>query len=192
MLEAILTQTTFFAILALFALGAIAALIFRKDDKLANLAGSSFAILGSLLGIAYSIAAINSEVVIFYEIKSSFPLLSFNFNIDKLSAFFIFIISLISLFCSIYGTGYIKHFYGKYSLGSLGFFYNFFIAGMLLVVSSANILFFPDCLGNNVFGILFSGYLRTGQAGKHKSRIALFHNDAYRHRFYNFSAFIVV
>ena len=50
MLEAILTQTTFFAILALFALGAIAALIFRKDDRLANLAGSSFAILGSLLG----------------------------------------------------------------------------------------------------------------------------------------------
>lgn len=142
MFETILTQTIFFAIIVLFALGAIAALIFRKDDRLANLAGSSFAILGSLLGIAYSVAALYSDAAIFYEIKSSFPMLSFNFSIDKLAAFFIFIISLISFFCSIYGTGYIKHFYGKYSIGGLGFFYNLFIAGMLLVVSSANILFF--------------------------------------------------
>jgi len=106
------------------------------------LASSFFAILGSLLGIAYSIAAINSDAAIFYEIKSSFPLLSFNFNIDHLAAFFIFIISLISLFCSIYGIGYIKHYYGRYNIGTLGFFYNFFILGMLCVVTASNILFF--------------------------------------------------
>ena len=142
MFEAMLSQSTFFAIMVLFGLGAITALFFRKDDKLANLASSFFAILGSLLGIAYSIAAINSDAAIFYEIKSSFPLLSFNFNIDHLAAFFIFIISLISLFCSIYGIGYIKHYYGKYNLGTLGFFYNFFILGMLCVVTASNILFF--------------------------------------------------
>jgi len=142
MFETMLSQSTFFAIMALFVLGAITALFFRKDDKLANLASSFFAILGSLLGIAYSIAAINSDAAIFYEIKSSFPLLSFNFNIDHLAAFFIFIISLISLFCSIYGIGYIKHYYGKYSIGGLGFFYNLFILGMLCVVTASNILFF--------------------------------------------------
>ncbi len=142
MQELILSQTVFFAALALFGLGAISALFFRKDDKLANLAGSFFAILGSLLGIIYSIAAINSDASIFYEIKSSFPLLSYNFNIDRLAAFFIFIISLISFFCSIYGAGYIKYFYGKYSIGGFGFFYNLFIAGMLLVVTASNILFF--------------------------------------------------
>src|SRR3989338_8686875 len=142
MQELILSQAAFFAVLALFGLGAAAALIFRKDDNLANLSSSFFAILGSLLGIAYSIAAINSDAAIFYEIKSSFPLLSLNFNIDHLAAFFIFIISLISLFCSIYGIGYIKHYYGKYSIGGLGFFYNLFILGMLCVVTASNILFF--------------------------------------------------
>ncbi|TAN57686.1 hydrogenase 4 subunit B [Patescibacteria group bacterium] len=142
MQELILSQTVFFAVLALFGLGAISSLFFRKDDKLANLAGSFFAILGSLLGIVYAVAALYSDTSIFYEMKSSFPLLSYNFNIDRLAAFFIFIISLISLFCSIYGAGYIKHFYGKYNIGTLGFFYNLFIAGMLLVVSSSNILFF--------------------------------------------------
>ena len=108
MQELILSQAAFFAVLALFGLGAAAALIFRKDDKLANFLSSFFAILGSVLGISYSIAAINSDAAIFYEIKSSFPLLSFNFNIDHLAAFFIFIISLISLFCSLYGIGYIS------------------------------------------------------------------------------------
>ena len=76
MQELILSQTAFFAVLALFGLGAITALFFRKNDKLANLASSFFAILGSLLGIVYSIAAINSDAAIFYEIKSSFLLLS--------------------------------------------------------------------------------------------------------------------
>src|SRR3989338_16844 len=66
----------------------------------------------------------------------------FSFYIDHLSAFFIFVISLISLFCSLYGVGYIKHFYKKYSIGALGFFYHLFILGMLMVVSVSNGLFF--------------------------------------------------
>jgi hydrogenase-4 component B len=59
-----------------------------------------------------------------------------------LSAFFIFLISLITLFCSIYGIGYVKHFYKKYNIGILGFFYHLFIGGMLVVVTSSNGLFF--------------------------------------------------
>ena len=59
-----------------------------------------------------------------------------------LSAFLIFVISLITLFCSIYGTGYVKHYFKKYDIGTLGFFYNTFILGMLVVVSAENGLFF--------------------------------------------------
>jgi len=61
---------------------------------------------------------------------------------DLLSGFFVLVISLIALFASIYGYGYAKHYYQKYSLGSLGFFFNAFIAGMLLVVTAHNALFF--------------------------------------------------
>ena len=73
---------------------------------------------------------------------TAFPLFSLSFRLDALSAFFIFVISLIALLCSIYGIGYVKHFYTKYDIGALGFFYNTFIIGMLMVVSSDNGLFF--------------------------------------------------
>ena len=69
-------------------------------------------------------------------------MLSFTFRIDKLSAFFIFVISLISILASVYALGYVKQYYNKYNLGALGFFYNIFLAGMIMVVSSSNALFF--------------------------------------------------
>jgi len=59
-----------------------------------------------------------------------------------LSAFFIFTISLIAFFCSVFGIGYIKHFYKKYNIGVLGFFYNLLIGSMILVVTASNGIFF--------------------------------------------------
>ena len=63
MFETMLSQSTFFAIMVLFVLGAIAALIYTKDDKLANFLSSFFAILGSLLGIAYSMKGMDKEAM---------------------------------------------------------------------------------------------------------------------------------
>ena len=144
MTDIILSSYGFFALIASFALGAVGALALRKSDALANAWSSVFAVLGSAWGIAYALSAFGAVRAPEYVIETSslFPLLSVSFSVDKLSAFFIFIISLIALLCSIYGAGYVKHFYKKYNIGSLGFFYNFFIAGMLLVVSAANALVF--------------------------------------------------
>ena len=139
----IASSTGFIILITLFAIGAIGALLLQKNDNWANWWGSSLAIVGSLWGILFSFSMLgNGETLSFSLGTSIFPFLSFSLAIDKLSAFFIFIISLIALFCSIYGLGYIKHYYKKYSIGSLGFFYNLFIAGMLLVVAAANGLFF--------------------------------------------------
>lgn len=144
MTDIILSSYGFFALIASFAVGAGGALALRKNDTLANIWSGTCAVLGSAWGIAYAVSALNAVTAPEYSIATSaaFPLLSVSFHIDKLSAFFIFIISLIALLCSVYGIGYVKHFYKKYSIGSLGFFYNFFIAGMLLVVSAANALVF--------------------------------------------------
>ena len=43
---------------------------------------------------------------------------------------------------SVYALGYVRHYYQKYNLGALGFFYNIFLAGMVMVVSAHNALFF--------------------------------------------------
>jgi hydrogenase-4 component B len=143
MMNLIASSTGFIILITLFAIGAIGALLLQKNDNWANWWGSSLAIVGSLWGILFSFSMLgNGETLSFSLGTSIFPFLSFSLAIDKLSAFFIFIISLIALFCSIYGLGYIKHYYKKYSIGSLGFFYNLFIAGMLLVVAAANGLFF--------------------------------------------------
>lgn len=143
MLNIIASPAGFIIFISLFAIGAIGSLFAGKKDGLANGWSSFFAIFGSLWGIVFAGALffMNRDVV-FSVAQNSFPFLSLSFSIDKLASFFIFTISLIVLFCSIYGIGYIKHFYKQYNLGAFGFFYHLFILGMLLVVSASNGIFF--------------------------------------------------
>jgi len=142
MLDSNTSLNCFFISLLLFAAGAFGALIFNRNDRLSNLWGNSLAITASLFGIISSLSVLIFDSAFSYSINSTLPLLTISFNIDRLSAFFIFIITLIALVSSVYGIGYAKHYYKKYSLGALGFFYNFFILGMILVVSSCNAMFF--------------------------------------------------
>lgn len=132
----------FISSLLLWLVGAIGSLVFKKNDQFANYWGNSFAILGAVGGLISSCMVITSGSVFSFEIASSLPLLSFSFKVDKLSAFFILIIALIALLSSFYALEYIKHYYKKYNIGTLGFFYNIFLAGMVLVVSASNALFF--------------------------------------------------
>jgi len=140
--NAVSSQFSFFASLLLFACGAAGSLIFRKNDAAANFCGNAFAIAGSIAGLISSLLVLMFDSSFACGMGSFLPLLSFSFNVDKLSAFFIFTISLISLFASLYAMGYVVHFYKKYDVGALGFFYNTFIAGMMMVVSANHALFF--------------------------------------------------
>lgn len=135
-------QNSFFIALSLFAGGGVISLLLNKRERSANFFGSAFAILGSIFGVISAVSVLFSNNAFAVNIPSSFPILSFTLRMDYLSAFFVLIISIIALFASIYGFGYAKHYFGKYNLGSLGFFYNFFIAGMIMVVTANNALFF--------------------------------------------------
>ena len=142
MVNLLSSSSAFFAALISLFIGALGSLVFRRHDKLANNWGHSFSALGSLFGLMSSLSVIILADKVSYKFASSLSFLAFSINIDKLSAFFVFTISLISLFSSIYGFGYGRHFFGKYNLGALGFFYNLFIAGMLLVVAASDAVFF--------------------------------------------------
>ncbi|MFA6503454.1 MAG: proton-conducting transporter membrane subunit [Patescibacteria group bacterium] len=143
MLDAILSPVGFISLVLFFGVGAIGALMFRKNDEFANVWSSFFAVAGSLWGVLFALLALNAAYPLLLSFGvNTFPLFSVSLTVDKLSAFFIFVISAIALFCSIYGYGYVKHYYGKYSIGTLGFFYNLFIIGMLLVVTASNAIFF--------------------------------------------------
>lgn len=143
-MQAVMTSPLGFIFLLLcFAIGAAGSLLLSQKDRWANAWQNFFAILGSVWGLIFSIGVmIGRGETAFGFVLQSFPSLSVSFRIDALSAFFIFVISLLVLFCSIYGIGYIKQFYRKYSIGALGFFFHAFILSMLMVVSAANGFFF--------------------------------------------------
>jgi hydrogenase-4 component B len=136
------SSDVFLLVLLLWGSGALGALVFRKYDRLANGWGNSLAILGAVAGMIFSLSELVSPSPFSLRIASSLPLLSLSFRVDALSAFFIFVISLIALLTSIYALGYVKHYYGRYDIGALGFFYNAFLAGMVMVVSASNAFFF--------------------------------------------------
>src|SRR3989344_7620738 len=101
------SQAIFFTAILLFAIGAAGSLMLNKNNKLANIWGNSLALVGSSLGLVSSLSVLIFGSVFSYSVNSSLPFLSLSFSVDKLSAFFIFVISLISLAASIYAFGYV-------------------------------------------------------------------------------------
>lgn len=143
MLYFVATQSGFFLLVSLFLAGAIGSLVLQKSNTLSHAWSSLFSVAGSLLGIVFAVLCLFAKDALLIKMALPYsPLFSLAFTVDKLSGFFLLIISIVALCCSVYGIGYVKHFFGKYNIGSLGFFYNLFIAGMMLVVSSSNALLF--------------------------------------------------
>jgi len=135
-------QYSFFLALFLFVIGASGSLLFAKNDRLANWWQNGLAVLASGCGLLTAVKVLFFGEAFTLSINSTIPNLFFSFAVDKLAAYFILIISFIGLLVSVYALGYIKHFYKKYNIGTLGFFYSIFLAGTLLVVSAHNIFFF--------------------------------------------------
>jgi len=60
MIQIITSPIIFFVSLSLFAVGGVGSLLIRKNDELANLWSSFFAVAGSVLGLIFSAGAILS------------------------------------------------------------------------------------------------------------------------------------
>ncbi|MBW6440639.1 hydrogenase 4 subunit B [Patescibacteria group bacterium] len=138
----LLLQKEFFILAGIFVLGSIGSLLFRRNNNMANWWANSCAALGSLFGILLSGNVLLYNNIYTLQLPLTFSLLPVNVKIDMLSAFFILIISVVSLLSSIYAIGYMRQFYKEYNLGLFGFFYNFFILSMILVASANNALYF--------------------------------------------------
>ncbi len=134
----------FIAGLCIFFLSSVLALVFSKKDKLNKLVSYLSAIAASLLFIYISLLKLffRTGDPITFEISSSFDFIHLHITIDNLSAFFIFLISFLSLIVSIYSLGYVKHYETKRNTGLLGALYNLFICSMLLVVTSGQLFLF--------------------------------------------------
>jgi hydrogenase-4 component B len=129
-----------YGMIIFFLIGAISSVLLNKKDRLCSIVSFMGAAAASLFGFLFSLSVLfgsNSTL----QLAGS-PVMNFSLVVDKLSAFFILVISIAAFAVSIYSTGYVKEYFGKKNIGYLGFLYNIFILSMILVVSANNVVMF--------------------------------------------------
>lgn len=138
------TKVLIISMVLLYFTAAFSSLVLIKNHKISNIISNSICILASLLGIIASLKLLFSGVKMLdiLNITSPIPNISFSFKMDKISSFFILVLSILVLCVSIYSLGYISHYYGKRNVGLFNLLYSSFIVSMIFVMSSGNMVFF--------------------------------------------------
>lgn len=129
---------------ALFAIGALLSffLVPKASDRIRNIAAHTPALFGGISLVAASVFQFLSSSPTVFSLGSLYSFIDISLRIDTLGAFFLFIIGVISVAASVYGMGYVRHYYGEYNIGIFGVAYNLFLAAMAFVVSANNAYFF--------------------------------------------------
>ncbi len=130
----------FSGLILTFLIGAALSIILNRNDRLSTYASFLSAAAASIFGIFFSFSVLFGETFIFSLPGAQF--LNFGVFVDRLSAFFILVISIAVFAVSIYSIGYMKEYFGKKNIGYLGFLYNIFVLSMILVVTANNAVMF--------------------------------------------------
>ena len=117
-------------------------LVLLKNQKLANVIGMLGALAGSVVAIVPAIQCLSGSVITPFKHQWSIPLGSFIIAMDRLSAWFVLVIMFICAIAAIYGYQYLQSYIGKKHLGSIWFFYNLLVLGMLFVTVARNGMLF--------------------------------------------------
>lgn len=130
--------------LSFFLVGGIFSLLLipKGADRTRNIAAHVPALLGSLCLVGAAVFQFFSFAPSTLTFGNLYSFIELTARVDVLSAFFLLIIGLIGTVASIYGMGYVRHYYGEYNVGIFGLAYNIFLAAMTLVVSANNAYFF--------------------------------------------------
>lgn len=110
-----------------------------KPARRITLTLTGFACL--MLLVFSGVALYKNQTIVFFLYKM-LPGLEFSFVIDRLSAFFILIISVVSLCVAIYSTEYVEHYHSIPKKNALVSLMALFILSMVLVVASKNMFSF--------------------------------------------------
>ena len=135
MTELFLLKCSFYV----FALSAFSGYIFGKRFKnLTIVLSSILTIIASTLSLISSTLLLTNQHLYILSYQIGFPIGKIELIIDPLSAFFVFLISLLVIPVSIYSIGYLKSEYLEKNINLLCTLYPLFILSMLLVVLSGN------------------------------------------------------
>lgn len=131
------TVTVFF-----YGLGTITGLVSHRRDLPAISLGLLAAGIATFAGSWLGLQALISGQVWQGTLGVLLAGLIYNFRLDALGGFFLFIISATGFVVTIYSAGYLKEYAGRKSTGFLVSMYNLFLLSMVLVVCAANIFVF--------------------------------------------------
>jgi len=150
-------------------LGALFSAIGSKKAESAKVS-LALSVVSCMSLLAFSAITLYYNEAISIPLYSIIPSLQFSFFIDRLAAFFILIISIVSLSVSIYSSGYIEHYKSTAKKNSLTSLMLVFILSMVLVVSSKNMfsfLFFWELMALSSFILVMFEYEKkeTRKAG---------------------------
>ncbi|MDD4600099.1 MAG: proton-conducting transporter membrane subunit [Negativicutes bacterium] len=133
-------ETLYFNSLLAMCLGALFAVLFRKNDRMANYIAHCMAIVGS-------ISAVLCAIFVFKDGGVSLSLFEWGrvglvtARLDPLAAFFLLLVGVIGALASLYAIGYCREFYGK-RLWLMAAFFNAFLLTMILVFSVSHVVAF--------------------------------------------------
>ena len=133
------SMTLFVASLAVSCIGALASILLIKADNAAKTAGCLIGAVAAVLSFVAGIQAVLGDVTSVDTIVF-FPFAHFQLLLNQLSGLFVALISVLAFAGSIYGLNYFDEYPGK--KGRAGFFFNTFVASMMLVITADNVFWF--------------------------------------------------
>jgi formate hydrogenlyase subunit 3/multisubunit Na+/H+ antiporter MnhD subunit len=157
--------------LLLFVLGtAIPLAAARQDRRVFRTAAHICTVSGSVVLGVLSLIILLTSSGFSWTAYQPFPLFTLSFVLDRLSAFFLLLIAIVSGCTALYSAEYIEHLDGGSRRNLLCACANLFILAMVLVVASANtlsFLFFWEMMAGCSFLLVMYDYSRpeTRKAG---------------------------
>lgn len=119
-------------------------ILMMKNQKTANIGSNLLTIAASLLGIVGTLFYLfyyNTKLSII-NINSSWSFIVLNSDFDKLSAFFVLILSIVVFATAIYSIGYVGEYYGKRNTVLLNCLMSTFIISLFFVFTASNAIWF--------------------------------------------------
>lgn len=123
-------------------LAGTAALFFSKWPRAATALGAGGAALGCLVGLAPTLRVLYGGGQEALRLAWDATHGAFCVEVDALSAFFLLPVLGLSALAAVYGGNYLFTYQHEKSLGSPWFFFNVFVAGMVLVLAARTALLF--------------------------------------------------
>ena len=122
--------------------GALAAAV-AQSDRAARLMTAAGAVVGSLAGCVLAAGVLVTRTPVDVAVPSLLAAAGgLSIRLDVLGAFFLAIVSFVSLPSALYGAAYTAEYDSRYSLRAFGVMFNLFLLGMSLVPASGNVLTF--------------------------------------------------